>query len=472
MKSMKRFAGLSIFAYLLLLAPSLSPAAADGTMLWISDMHFDPFFGGEVLKLADDSEDEWRDHTEWSSILEKMPANQRCSPSGSDANHFLLQKVLDGAKQELKESPDCILITGDFISHDFSNAYFSKNGLPNSLTTTEKHNRFIDETFGYLALSVSRRFPGVPVIATLGNNDAYCGDYDIRGNSGFLTNTARTFRKYFLSNLSDDFENVGGCYSTNVPGTKHKFVVLNSVPFISDYPEAYRVAGIPQLSGSCLQLRNIELVDEYDWLTHQMEFCADGQRVWLTCHIPPGVACYDGSQNWPRPVPSKDSTVPFVNMFRDYYVSQREHFAGVLTGHSHAAEFKLIRDSTARSEVVSSVLMAPSIGRNHANNASFRVVSFDRESLAIRDYVTHWLDGTKVPASWGVPFQFTTTYGQKDVSPQSLQNVYEAMNGGKIAPTGRSFVDQYFFDYSTRNGSANSKSRSHYKNALGTLIGP
>lgn len=322
-------------------AQDVSQSRPRGTMLWISDVHFDPFYGHEVSRLANDAKDGWRNHTEWGQILAAMPGNRQCSPSGSDANNFLLLEVLNRAASVLNPKPDCILITGDFLSHNFSNDYFTNHQLPASLTTAELHNRFIDQTMAYLALCVSQAFPKVPVIAALGNNDAYCGDYEIRGNSGFLTNTRKTFQKYLLPELSADFETFGGCYTTRIPGTKHRFVVLNSVPFISDYPESFRLTGIPPLNSQCSPLRTVDLVDEFDWLM-----------------------------------------------------------------------------------------------------------------------------------KWGEPFAFTKTYARPDVSAKSLDGVFSAMKSGATAPSGMTYLDQYFFDYSTRNGAKNSKPRTHYKKALGSILGP
>jgi hypothetical protein len=454
-------------------ARAAEPADPSGCLLWISDIHFDPFAGGEVIKLANDEQTGWRDHTEWGPILNKMPRNAVCSPTKNDANDFLFLKVIDGAAAQLIRKPDCILLTGDFLSHGFDAAYFSKNHLPTSLTTVTLFNQFVDQTLAYLAMTVSKKFPGVPVIATLGNNDAYCGDYGVRGNSGFLTTTRQTFQKYFLPNLSNDFVTYGGCYSTTIPGTNHKFVVLNSIPFISDYPETWSIAGIPPLISTCDPLRSVDLVDEFDWLTRTIDACADDQQAWVTCHIPPRVNCYDGTQSWPRLVPDGKGAdqIPFVNEFSDFYLSHRQHFAGVLTGHSHEAEFKLIRDNKSI-DPVSFVLMAPSIGRNHGNNASFRHVRFNRATLAIEDYTTHWLDGSQSPPDWGTPFKFTATYGQPDVSPASLLSVFNGMKSGAKAPTGKTFLDQYFYDYSTRTGAKNSTPRTHYKQALGSILGP
>jgi len=344
--------------------------------------------------------------------------------------------------------------------------------LPGSLTTAELYSQFVNQTLAYLALSVSSAFPGVPVVAALGNNDAYCGDYDVRGNSGFLAATRRTFQKYFLAGLAEDFQTYGGCYATAIPKTEHKCVVLNSIPFISDYPESYRLNGIPQLSSFCRPLRTVDLVEEYKWLRGTMERCGEKQKVWLVCHIPPGVACWSGVQNWPRPISDGNKQIPFVNEFSDFYLGHRDHFAGILTGHSHAAEFKLIRDSTGSGDPVSFVLMAPSIGRNHHNNTSYRVLSFDRSTLAIKDYTTHWLDGSNLPTQWGEPFHFTTTYGQADVSPTSLAAVFAGIKSEAKAPTGMTFLDQYFFDYSTRNGAKNSQPRTHFQKAIGSILGP
>ena len=461
----------ALFVVQIAIQPSVSSAADNqGTMLWISDIHFDPFCGGQVVQLANNSKTGWKDHTQWQSILKAMPGNLVSAPAGSDANDHLFHKVLDGATRQLTKKPDFILITGDFLSHDFNESYFSKNHLPASLMSAALYNRFIDQTLAYIALSVSQAFPEVPVIAALGNNDAYCGDYDIRGNSGFLAATRKTWIKYFLPSLSKDFESVGGCYTTPVPGTKHRFVVLNSVPFISDYPESFRITSNPKLNSFCKPLRTVELVDEMNWFKDTMATCEEGQRVWIACHIPPGVSGYGGAQNWPRIV--GQTSMPLINLFSDFYLAHRRNFAGILTGHSHSAEFKLIRDNKEPAEAVSFVLMAPSIGRNHGNNSSYRVLKFDRSTLAINDYTTHWLDGSKSPPDWGKPFQFSKCYGQPDVSPSSLSNIYDGMVSGKKAPTGKTLLNQYLFDYSTRNGAGNGHARSHYKMAVGSIIGP
>ncbi|MEO1998018.1 MAG: hypothetical protein ABGZ17_22395, partial [Planctomycetaceae bacterium] len=298
-----------------------------------------------------------------------------------------------------------------------------------------------------------------------------CGDYGIRSDSGFLSTTRRTFQKYFLPDLSEDFVTYGGCYASIVPGTHHKFVVLNSVPFLAGYPESWSIAGLKQLTTACGRLRSVELVDEMHWLARTMDACAEDQQVWIVCHIPPGVACYDGTQNWSRPVPDRGKRVPFVNVFSDFYLKRRKQFAGILAGHSHNAEFKLIRDAH-RDELASFVLMAPSIGRNHGNNASFRLVGFNRSNLRIEDYTTHWLDGSTAPPTWATPFTFRETYGQSDVSAAALSRVLNDMQSGATLPTGKTALDQYFYDYSTRTGAANHRPRAHYPRALDSIVGP
>ncbi len=72
-------------------ARSEPPIDAGGWLLWCSDIHFDPFGGGQVSKLANASQTGWRDHSEWGAILKRIPANRSCSPAGRDANDGLLQ---------------------------------------------------------------------------------------------------------------------------------------------------------------------------------------------------------------------------------------------------------------------------------------------------------------------------------------------------------------------------------------------
>lgn len=114
-----------------------SAAASDspGTLLWISDIHFDPFAGGQVVALARKDKNGWRDHSEWGAILKTMPGNSACSPAGSDADSFLFQKVLEGAARQTAQKVDCVLLTGDLLAHDFNASYFSQSRLPASLTT-------------------------------------------------------------------------------------------------------------------------------------------------------------------------------------------------------------------------------------------------------------------------------------------------------------------------------------------------
>ena len=439
-----------------------------GTMLWISDIHFNPFYGGETLRLASDDQTHWRNHQEWARILRKMPANRTCSPGGEDANDYLMRSVLDKATLVAAETePDFILMTGDFLTHDFTDVYFNQSGLPTSLANVKKHNDFVRETMSYIAMTVSNAFEGIPVVAALGNNDAFCGDYDVRGNSGFLESTHATFRKYFLPDLSDDFKKFGGCYVTKIPKTHHKLLVLNSIPFLAKYPDLEYVESSSLQSSACESLRPVQVVDEVLWFVDTVHSLQESQKVWIACHVPPGVDCYGGSQYWSKPISVEQKQEPFVNEFRRLYLRHLRHMAGFLSGHSHMAEFKLIRDEGQDSTVVSSVLMAPSISRNHGNNASFRQMKFNRKTLIVADYVTHWLDASKSPPEWGKPFSFAKTYNQPDVSPSSLKAVYDGM-----ASPEQTFLDQYFRDYSTRNGANNSRARGNYKIALPRILGP
>lgn len=441
-----------------------STVGNEGNMLWISDVHFNPFHGGDVLPLASADLKSWRNHQDWGKILASMPVNQKCS-GDEDANDFLMQMILQKASEVTERSkPDFILMTGDFLSHDFTAFYFNRSGLPQQLLTVDQHNDFVRQTMAYVAMSVSARFPGVPVIAALGNNDAFCGDYDVRGNSGFLASTQTTFQKYFLTDLSDDFQKLGGCYSTKIPQTNHKLIILNSIPFLQEYPALKYVGASPLQKSSCESLRPVELIDEDEWLRNEVNALNSGNKAWIACHVPPGINCYDGRQYW-NSQREELGKLSFINQFVSFYRSQHQHLAGILAGHSHMAEFKLINDQQGKPQ--SSVLMAPSIARNHGNNASFRLMKFDRKTLLVKDYVTHWIDASSSPPKWAAPFSFTTTYQQPDVSPSSLSTVYQRMNSGD-----RGTIDQYFSDYSTRNGAGNSSARRNFRQALPSLLTP
>ena len=431
-------------ALCLLAVPVTSPAPShaddDGRFLWLSDIHLDMFYYDKsspqakreaqttLKNLVDDSDPQalrWKDHSQWGPILDQsVTQGGSYNARGSDANHKLLQAVLDQASRVL-HTPEFIVITGDHLGHDFGANYAAL--APTSMQTAALYNDFATQTLAYIAKSVRDHFDhGAPIFATLGNNDAYCGDYDIRldqPDSTFLADTAATFLRYFLPDLSPDEEKAfratfleGGYYLADLPvGDDKQLVVLNSIPFMDSdhYPQDWST-----YSGSktiCAKGEVLDPAKQLSWFTDLVDN-GSGQ-AWVALHVPPGIGCYGSSKDW-----TADRLTTFKNAFLgDGGLS----LAGTFAAHSHMDSFKLMRDGSGKA--VSFVLQGPSVSPNHSNNPSFRVVTYDPKDLHIVDHDTHYID---LNTGWWSSFSFDETYGATAVDTESLEALYQAMVGG------------------------------------------
>ena len=84
---------------------------------------------------------------------------------GADAPQLLVDKVLDDMAERYHknstEKLDAIIVTGDMVVHGLSSKDFSVNNW-------DKSKAIIKSTMD----SMTKRFPGVPIINAVGNNDA------------------------------------------------------------------------------------------------------------------------------------------------------------------------------------------------------------------------------------------------------------------------------------------------------------
>jgi hypothetical protein len=161
-----------------MLAVALSPiqtAAQDrearaksGNVVSISDIHFNPFYDPSLMPALDKA-----DYSKWEQIFSHSKIAGYGSHS-ADTNYNLLKSALDNIQQRAPRA-DFIIISGDFLAHDFQESYAKllPGSAPNSV------NLFISKTIGFVTWMFRRRFPHTPVYPALGNNDSYCGDYQL-----------------------------------------------------------------------------------------------------------------------------------------------------------------------------------------------------------------------------------------------------------------------------------------------------
>ena len=312
----------------LALAAALLPCVAAGvhaqgpretTVLLVSDLHFDPFTAGPaVVKTLR--------HTptsRWARVLAAAPAAPPSS-YGSDSNYPLLVSAAAAMRQAVPH-PAFVVITGDFLGHDFEQKYDTLfAGTPDSAGATT----FADSTMAFMARFMGSLYPaGVPVYPGLGNNDSGCNDYGM--DTQFQRSAARRWAPYgqrggrapgFVAAFDS-----GGYYTARPPAARATLVMLNDVYWSRSYDAA------------CGPDRGAR---ELQWLAGVLRDArADGRKVWLASHIPPGADIYSSLQH--PATPTMMFTPAYVAPFDSLVRAYADVIALHVTGHTHMSEFRV-----------------------------------------------------------------------------------------------------------------------------------
>src|SRR5690606_16605755 len=121
------------------------------------------------------------DYTEWPKIF-KSATDTSYGYYDSDTYYRLLVSGLE-AMQAQNSHPDMIVINGDLLSHEFGSDFYTRTGI----VQTDSMQSFVRKTISFVLMMIDSHFPGVPVLPVLGNNDDYCGDYNLQPNGPFLS---------------------------------------------------------------------------------------------------------------------------------------------------------------------------------------------------------------------------------------------------------------------------------------------
>jgi sphingomyelin phosphodiesterase acid-like 3 len=383
--------------------------AATGVVVSISDVHFNPFFDPSLLNKLIAS-----DYTKWQGIF----AHSTVKGYGShkaDTNYVLLNSTLENIYQQVAR-PDFIIISGDFLGHDFQEYYakYSGNSDPKAAYP------FISKTIAFVTGMIAKRFPSTPVYPALGNNDSYCGDYAIEPGGQFLSATAQAWKTLLrnASNVSSFMQTFPamGSYSVVAPGHKsHRVIVLNSTFFSDKYENT---CGDPKAEPGR---------DEIKWLEQELQRAVkQKERVWMLYHIPPGIDVYASLKQGAEVVPFWNPAFnqQFINLMTQY----SPVIVGSFVGHTHMDNFELVQ-SQNKSAVF--VHITPAISPLFGNNPAFEVFSYNRQSSAVKDYSVYYFDlalaaaQKNAPVKWTKEYTFSTTYGQPAVTPAALHALHD-----------------------------------------------
>lgn len=396
MKRMRMFA----FAVLITITSSVAAeelVVARVPFVSLSDIHFDPYSDPSLVDKLVAAE-----ATQWDAIFQSSSITGPSS-YGSDTNYPLLQSLLE---ELATRRPRFVIISGDFLGHDFPELFQRYS----SDKSAQAYARFAATTVQFLAASLEKAFPGVPIYPALGNNDSDCGDYELTPNGQFLKvfTDAWTSAVGRSSSFAGDFP-AGGYYWVDPPALRGtRIVVLNTVFFSLNYDNACGPAGADP---GATQLT---------WLNRTLRSAArQNKRVWLLYHIPPGVNVYSTiSRGGACPTPSMFWQSQYAGPFAALVAQYKPVIAASFAGHTHMDDFRVTPSATQNAGGF--IHITPAVSPLFTNNPAYQVFSTGTNGV-VSDFTSYFLPLGAGHPRWQQEYQFTTAYDEPSYSTDALR---------------------------------------------------
>lgn len=427
------------------------PAEGTVPVLFLSDIHFEPFFDpGKVKQLAGVPVNEWK------AILAAAPSadreqhfrslEQTCHVRGDDTSPALLESSLLAMRKEAAGAK-FVLVSGDLMAHAFSCKY----GAVFPHAAAGDYRAFVEKTLNYVMGELSSSFPGVPVFVGLGNNDTDCDDYRLDAHSDFLAAAGGEVTKGFpLQERQGALETfaAGGYYSVALPAPVRnaRLLVLNDLFMSSIY-------------ATCAGKADSRAADEQlAWLEQQLsEARRNKEKIWVMGHIPPGVDVHATAMKM-GDVCGGQGTVMFLasEKMADELVEFSDVVELAIYAHTHMDEMRILKaeieaQGSAPGKSVA-VKMVPSISPINGNAPSFTVARIVASSAALEDYrVFSASNATGVDAAWHEEYDFGRTYHEAGFSASSVNKLIAGFQADPGARTEAS--RDYIRNFSAGNAS-------------------
>jgi hypothetical protein len=271
----------------------------------------------------------------------------------------------------------------------------------------------------FIAQQLQAAFPGTPIVPTLGNNDAECGDYQLQPGGPFLADTLPILRTYLGTAAGTgvgEYWKSHGNYSVAVAGIR--VLSINTNFFSIRYHNTCGSPDDPDPGRTTLA-----------WLEGRLAAAEQArERVWLLYHIPPGI---DGYATFRRgtcpgtiiPMWKEAYAQPFLALLRRYAGTVVASFAG----HTHMDDFRVIGDTGGR---YAFALITPAVSPIFGQNPAFRTLAYDTEG-GILDHTTYdlinlpdlTLTGNILPV-WRAEYTFTQEWHLPRVDLPSLNRLF------------------------------------------------
>jgi len=372
--------------------------STQGLFLHLSDIHFDPFADSSIVPQLIAAPVE-----QWQSIFESS-TQKGFAQYGQDSNYPLVAATLYAAAAE-GIPYDYILFTGDALAHDFRTAFLQAGG------DEKDYDAFVVKTLQFVNLLLKKAFPASPLVSTLGNEDATCGDYKLAPRSSMLTALAHDLPLVAANpQAAKDFA-IGGFYAIPHPKVPdHDIIVLTDVFWSVQYHDNCDPSGGDPGAAELAWL---------EWTLFQEKI--SGRSASLVMHIPPGINVYSSS------CPAGITTMwrdEYTNRFLALVQAYQDVLRASYAAHTHMDDFRVVSGTSGTPLLATRI--NPSVSPIFANNPAFAMVLYNRSDATISDYAMFYLTnlseiGPSVPPSWQWEYTFTQAYGQRGYTPAEMQ---------------------------------------------------
>jgi len=376
----------------------------EAAFLILTDIHFDPFTGTDPLMIQQLAA---APVEKWQAILESRP-DQELAPDGADANYPLLSSALHAARNSGAHY-DYILVTGDFLGHNFPQkyrGYYRPDG--------NGYEDFVIKTMAFVNRMIQQAFPAIPIYSAFGNNDSVIEDYALQDPS-LLAAMAKEWKIVAAGSKAKQDFLLGGYYAVPHPTVPDlEFIVLNTAYWSSKLK-----------TGAAPSTANPGSV-ELSWFTAQLDRLRRAHKAAaIMMHIPPGVDAYDSAKPGRCAIPTlfwkKQYLESFLSTVRDHEDVVRDGYAG----HTHVDDFRVL--TNANGVPYFQTHIAPSISRDQHNSPGFEVGVYDKSSGAMVDYAATYLRNSPAANStkpaWAFAYDFRQESHFPSYSPASLQTI-------------------------------------------------
>ena len=349
---------------------SMRPSSS---FVWMSDIHFDPYFGMPQAYSSSST------NNLCSSSTTTQDETAITAQFGCDSPWNLIQSAI---LEVSSHDPTFVVLTGDFSRHELDR-----------VDSNQGRDGAVSQILGNITLELQAQLsPGTILVPVLGNNDVL-PDYFLNvvdHESPQLKWIADTLLDLnVLSTEEAELFRYGGYYARTIG--EIRLICLNTV--------VYSVEHTPRLP-----LYNSDPYDQFTWLEQELQ---SHKNVYILGHIPPTISSYAHDDMW-----DERFRLIYEQIVQLYASNIRAQFFG----HFHDNEFRLLPSTNLL------MFLGPSITPIYHSNPAFQVVHYQTTDGALVDIDYHVFNLSDPTATnWTRLHSFGKEYDLDSLTSSSIQ---------------------------------------------------